>query len=70
MGCAGGFIAQIMRICNAETNTIDLSGFEGSKSAGTLKITFHKEMTDESKQFTFIDQSVTGMFEKMQTLEF
>ena len=64
-----GVILGIATIANAENRMVDLSALGKAKTAGQLKMTFSKEMTNAANGFAFIDQSVTGMFEKRQSLE-
>lgn len=49
--------------------TVDLTALGGVKSAGMIQPTWAKEMNCASNAFAFIDQSVTGMFERRQRLE-
>ena len=57
-------ILSLIQIFNAKTNMIDLSAIGSSKTIGNMSMTFAKVMTDHSQCFVFVDQSVTGMFER------
>lgn len=57
-------ILSLIQIFNAKTNMIDLSAIGSSKTVGNMSMTFAKVMTDHSQCFVFVDQSVTGMFER------
>lgn len=59
-------ILQLIAIINAATNMINLVAMGGGKYAGCMKPTFSKEL--KSQDFFFIDQSVTGMFERRYRL--
>ena len=65
----GSAILQIVGLAAAKDREADLSGIGGRKGVERIRLTFAKEMNDPSNNFTFIDQSVTGMFESRQTLE-
>jgi CRISPR-associated endonuclease Csn1 len=67
--CKGRVIMSLVAIANAFTNMIDISALGGSRYAGCMKPTFSKEMSQARGGFAFIDQSVTGMFERRQPLE-
>lgn len=62
-------LRSLISIANGKTNMIDLSLVGGSKCSGCLNPTFSKELSDPSVVFCFIDQSVTGMFERRYRLE-
>lgn len=62
-------LASLISIAGAKTNMIDITSVGGSKYAGCMNVTFSKELSSAESSFTFIDQSVTGMFESRQTLE-
>ncbi len=62
-------IISLISIANGNTNMIDLSAVGGPKCAGCMRITFSKALTDSHADLAFIDQSVTGMFERRQRLE-
>ena len=57
----------VIAIAGARTNAIDLMALGGKSSAGTIKLTFPKLLAAETG-ITFIDQSVTGMFERRTTI--
>ena len=57
-------IASLVAIANSTTNMIDLSGVGGSKTAGNMQPNLSSEMNKFGNKFAFIDQSVTGMFER------
>lgn len=57
-------LCSLISIINGKTNTVDLSGIGGAKQAGTLRMSFGKELNDSESDFIVIDQSVTGMFER------
>ena len=59
-------LLDLASIANAKVNMIDLRAVHGNKCAGCMRMTFANEMIKPS--FTFIDQSVTGMFERRQTV--
>lgn len=59
----------LISIANAQTNMIDLSGVGGAKYAGCMRVSFSKELSNAYAPMVFIDQSVTGMFERRQRLE-
>lgn len=62
-------IIALLSVSAAKTNQIDLSGVGGSKLAGKMQPTFSKEIGDSSREFLFVDISVTGMFERRYRLE-
>ena len=64
----GKVILGLISIANGSTNAVDLSAMGGVKGAGQMKPTMSKELSSE-QGIVFIDQSVTGMFEKRQRLE-
>ena len=57
-------VLRILALANAATNASDLSLAGGPKSAGCMKLTYSKILTDAKTDFYIIDQSVTGMFER------
>ena len=54
----------MVSIANATVNKIDLSNIGGGKAVGDMQPNYSKEMSREGITFAFIDQSVTGMFER------
>lgn len=54
----------MVAIIDAKTNKIDLSGIGSGKAVGNMQLSFSKEMSNSKNHFAFIDQSVTGMFER------
>ncbi|BAK45586.1 type II CRISPR RNA-guided endonuclease Cas9 [Eggerthella sp. YY7918] len=64
-----GILLSLVEIANGKRNMIDLSSAGGSKNAGCMNPTFSSELSSPGSNFTFIDQSVTGMFERRQRLE-
>lgn len=59
----------LLSLVNGSTNKVDLSGIGGVKTAGQIKINYSKLLSDPGQDFEFIDQSVTGMFERRYKLE-
>lgn len=59
---------QLLAVLTANRNMVDLRPLGGAATAGQLKITFSKEMMNQG--ITFIDQSVTGMFERRTRIGF
>ncbi len=53
----------LIAIGNGETNMADLSTVGGGKCAGYIQPTYSKQLTKDGG-ITFIDQSITGMFER------
>ena len=49
---------------NPKVGTVDISALGGPKQAGRMQKQFSKELTNSG--LTFVDQSVTGMFEHRQ----
>ncbi len=60
-------LKDIVTIASAQTDMINLTSIGGVKFAGYMQPTYSKELTNRT--VVFIDQSVTGMFEKRQRLE-
>lgn len=58
----------IVNISNSKTNVVDLTAVGKAKTAGQLHPTFSNELT--KKGIVFIDQSVTGMFERRTRIGF
>lgn len=52
----------LIELSSANSNMADIRSLGGAKTAGQLKVQFRKELSGPG--ITFIDQSVTGMFEK------
>lgn len=59
----------ILKLITGSDRMADLSGIGGSKCAGCIQPSFTKELNSRASTLVFIDQSVTGMFEKRQRLE-
>ena len=57
-------LVSLVAIIDAKTNKIDLSGIGSGKAVGNMRLSFSKEMSNSKNHFAFIDQSVTGMFER------
>lgn len=57
-------ILGLLAIASAKKNSVDLICVGRSKTSGQLKVNFSKELT-KGNGITFIDQSVTGMFERL-----
>lgn len=57
-------LVSLVAIIDAKTNKIDLSGIGSGKAVGNMQLSFSKEMSNSKNHFAFIDQSVTGMFER------
>lgn len=55
-------ITELIAICSAKNRVADLRAIGGSKFSGAMKISFSKTFAEHG--VTFIDQSVTGMFER------
>jgi hypothetical protein len=62
-------IAAIIVVCNAGNNRADLTQIGGSKRLGCMQPTYNKELNVGNGHFVFIDQSVTGMFERKWQVE-
>ena len=60
-------LMSIVSIAGAKTNMVDLLAVGGSRYSGCLSLTFSKLLSSKDG-ITFIDQSVTGMFEKRTTV--
>lgn len=56
-------IKTLIAIGNGKSNVADLTVVGGAKFAGSLLFTYSNLLT-KGEGITFIDQSVTGMFEK------
>lgn len=59
-------LLSLVSIAAAHTNMIDLSSVGGSKYSGCMNISYSKELS--AGAVCFIDSSVTGMFERRQTI--
>ncbi|WP_139650642.1 type II CRISPR RNA-guided endonuclease Cas9 [Raoultibacter phocaeensis] len=64
-----GIIRSLIQSGNGKTNAVDLSSVGLGKMMGCIQPTFSKELSSPSVEFYFIDQSVTGMFERRCRLE-
>lgn len=64
----GEVIARLVSLANAHTNMVDLRAIGGATYAGAIKVTFSNECS--AGTIRFIDQSVTGMYERRFPLEF
>lgn len=62
-------ILVLLSLANAKDGMADLSCIGMGKGVGCIQPTFAKEMSSPNTHFAFIDQSVTGMFERRQRLE-
>ncbi|WP_080802853.1 type II CRISPR RNA-guided endonuclease Cas9 [Arabiibacter massiliensis] len=62
----GQVLLSLVSIAAAHTNMIDLSAMGGSKCAGCMRVSFSKELS--AGKVCFVDSSVTGMFERRETL--
>lgn len=60
----GSVLLSLASIAAAKTNMIDLTIVGGSRYSGQLSITYRKVFSQQG--ITFIDQSVTGMFERRE----
>lgn len=60
----GSILLSLSAIAAAKTNAIDLTAIGDSKSAGRMQLSLSKILS--SSGITFIDQSVTGMFERRE----
>jgi CRISPR-associated endonuclease Csn1 len=56
-------LCSLLSIASAEKNAIDMTLVGGSKNTGRIKVVIKKYLNDKDG-VTFIDQSVTGMFER------
>ncbi len=61
-------ILPLVSIAAAHTNMVDLSSIGGGTAVGCMQPSFAKEITSPHSDFIFIDQSVTGMFERRYKL--
>ena len=57
-----------LKLITARDRMADLSWVGGSKCAGCIQPTFSKELNSANGGIVFIDQSVTGMFERRQRI--
>lgn len=62
-------LASLVSLANAKDRMADLSCIGKGKGVGCIQPTYTKEMSSPVTSFSFIDQSVTGMFERRQRLE-
>ena len=60
-------LQSLASISAAHTNMVDLRAIGGVKNAGNMRISMSKELTNGTIEF--IDQSVTGMFERRTKIE-
>lgn len=58
----------LFNLINAESNVVNLQIFGGAKTAGVKLINLNSLLNDPATTVTFIDQSVTGMFERKETI--
>ena len=56
----------VISIVSAKTNMVDMSAVGGGKAVGCIQLSYEKALKE--KGITFIDQSVTGMFERRTTI--
>ena len=59
-------LLSLVSIAAAHTNMIDLSSVGGSKYSGCMNASFSKELS--AGKICFVDSSVTGMFERRETV--
>ena len=64
---AGGLLRSLIALASGKSNREDLRSAGGSRAAGCIQPSFSKLLSSEGG-ITFIDQSVTGMFEKRTTI--
>lgn len=57
-------LLSVIAICNAKTNMIDLSSIGSGKNVGDMRLSIAKATSEDGSSFAFVDQSVTGMFER------
>ena len=57
-------VEALLKISSAAANVVDTTLYGGSKHAGSILLTFKKELSRKENRVVFVDQSVTGMFEK------
>ncbi len=66
MGDKRQAVLSLVSIAAAHVNMIDLSALGGSKCSGCMGISYAKELSSDG--VSFIDTSVTGMFERRYTI--
>lgn len=59
-------LLSLVSIAAAHTNMIDLSAVGGSRYAGCMNVSYSKELSTNG--IVFVDSSVTGMFERRETV--
>lgn len=64
----GNVIVSLLEIASAKRNMIDLSSLGMGSALGCMRLTHSKELVSGSNGYYFIDQSVTGMFERRYKL--
>ena len=57
-------LIQLLHIINGADRQIDLTAVGGARTAGQYKVSFNTKLNATNSAFVFIDQSVTGMFER------
>lgn len=57
---------RLLALAAGQSNVVDLSAVGGAKHAGTMRLTFSGLLT--SGCVTLVDQSITGMFERRETI--
>lgn len=57
-------LLSLIAIFNAKTNMIDLSSIGSGKNVGNMRLSIAKAASEDGSSFAFVDQSVTGMFER------
>ena len=62
-------LISIVSIASAKTNMVNLAAVGSGAHAGCIKLSFNKALNDSDAPFVFVDQSVTGMFERRTRLE-
>lgn len=57
-------LGKMIAIASAKVNMIDITCIGGVKCAGCMRLTYKKLLSSDNNKVFFIDQSVTGMFER------
>lgn len=57
-------IKSLIAIFNAKTNMIDLTALGSGKNVGDMSVAYNKALNQRDSEVAFIDQSITGMFER------
>lgn len=61
-------ILNLLKLINVEKDRASLEIFGGATNAGCISFPLKKFLNDPATTVTFIDQSVTGMFERKETI--